>query len=75
MLKEDIGINAWTVWTLLSSKGKLSVKELCELTNSNDSFIFMTLGWLFKGNAVSFFIENDTLYAEMNNPFPEVYTQ
>jgi len=75
MLKEDININAWTVWVLLSRRGKLSINELCELTNSNNSFIFLTLGWLFKGNAVSFFVEDDTLYAELNSPMPDLEYQ
>jgi len=74
MLKEDVGINAWTVWLLLSRNGRLSINEICQMIDCNDSFVFLTLGWLLKGNIVSFSVESDdVLYVELNNPLVEAY--
>ena len=68
MLKEDIGINAWTVWLLLSRNGSLTIKEICEMTDCNDSLVFLTLGWLLKDNIVCFLIEDDnTLYVQLTS--------
>ena len=43
MIKSDIGINAGTVWQLLSEKRKLSVLELIELTGYSDSYLNLAL--------------------------------
>ncbi len=74
MLKEDVGISAWTIWVLLSRNGKLSIQEICEMTDCSDSFVFLTLGWLFRENIVCFFIENNTLYTELSGTFSETYS-
>lgn len=67
MLKQDVGMNAWTIWLLLSRNGKMSVNEICEVTECNDSFIYLTLGWLYKQDVVSFVTDGDTLYTELNH--------
>jgi hypothetical protein len=68
MLKQDVGMNAWTIWLLLSRNGKMSVDEICNVTECNDSFIYLTLGWLYKQDVISFSVEGDMLYTELNHP-------
>lgn len=66
MLKNDIGINAGAIWTLLSEKGKLSLKEIIELTNFKEYYILLALGWLSRENKISFSDKNGVLYIEIN---------
>jgi len=73
MLKKDIGINAGTIWKYLSEKGKLSIKEIEELTNYKDSFILLALGWLSRENKVQFSTNNDNLYVELSANPTEIY--
>lgn len=66
MSKDDVGTNSGTIWLLLSSKGKLSIREIGEFTNCRDSLIFLALGWLLREDKVHFIDENGVLYAELN---------
>ncbi|WP_029904653.1 winged helix-turn-helix domain-containing protein [Prevotella sp. 10(H)] len=73
MLKSDIGINAGIIWNLLAENGKLTLREIGELTNFKDSPINMALGWLSRENKIRFFSENDHLYIELNHSVSETY--
>lgn len=73
MYKNDIGINAGTIWHLLSEKGALSIRELGELTNYKEAFILFALGWLSRENKIYFFEENGTTYIELNHFASEMY--
>lgn len=65
MLKTDIGSNAGTIWQCLSEKGRLSLREIGELTNYKDSLILLSLGWLSRENKIHFSNINDNLYIEL----------
>ncbi|NDV93337.1 hypothetical protein D0T84_00185 [Dysgonomonas sp. 521] len=73
MLKKDIGINAGAIWRYLSEKGRLSIKEIEELTNYKDSFILLALGWLSRENKIKFSNDNDNLYVELISDPSEIY--
>jgi hypothetical protein len=72
MLKKDIGINAGTIWQYLSEKGRLSIKEIEELTNYKESFILLALGWLSRENKIKFSNDNN-MYIELNTNPSEIY--
>jgi hypothetical protein len=55
MYKNDIGINAGVIWHLLSHKGALSIREIGELTNYRESFMFLALGYLSRESKIRFF--------------------
>ncbi|NDW19723.1 hypothetical protein D0T53_12495 [Dysgonomonas sp. 216] len=67
MLKQDIELNAWTIWVLLSRNGKLNIKELSEQTNCSEAFIYMTLGWMLKNNAITLSLDNEILYTQLKD--------
>ncbi|MDR2949293.1 MAG: winged helix-turn-helix domain-containing protein [Dysgonomonas sp.] len=73
MLKKDIGINAGTIWRCLSEKGRLSLREIGELTSYKDSLILLALGWLSRENKILFSNINDNLYVELNFNASEIY--
>jgi hypothetical protein len=73
MSKDDVGTKSGTIWTLLSDKGKLSIREIGEFTNSRDSHIFLALGWLLRENKIRFINENGTLCAELNECGSDLY--
>jgi hypothetical protein len=73
MYKNDIGINAGVIWRLLSEKGKLSIREIGELTNFRDAFIMLSLGWLAREDKINFVETQGTLYIELIQPGMEMY--
>lgn len=73
MLRNDIGINAGTIWRLLSEKGKLSLDEICELTSYKESFVYLALGWLSKENKIRLYNENGVINAELNTNLSDIY--
>lgn len=74
MLKSDIGINAGTIWMLLSEQGKLTLKEIVELTNYKEYYILLALGWLSRENKIRFLEEKGILYIELNvHQMSEIY--
>lgn len=73
MLKKDVGNKAGTIWALLSTKGQLSIREIGELTNYKDTYIFLILGWLLREDKISFLDRNGVLYAQLNSTFVEKY--
>ena len=73
MYKNDICINAVNIWHLLSENGTLSVKEITEMTNYQEEFLFMALGWLACENKISFFEKNGMIHAELSYVKSEMY--
>lgn len=73
MLKKDIGIDAGTIWRYLSEKGKLSIKEIAELTNYKEALILLALGWLSRENKIQFSTHNENLYVELSADPTEIY--
>ncbi|MDR0507352.1 MAG: winged helix-turn-helix domain-containing protein [Dysgonamonadaceae bacterium] len=73
MLENNIGINAGTIWCLLSRKNALSIREIGEYTNFRESFIYYALGWLARENKIRFFEKEGAVYVELTNSMPEIY--
>jgi hypothetical protein len=65
MYRIDAGINAGVIWSLLSDKGALSIREIGELTNYRESFIYLSLGWLLREDKIRFFEKNGAVYVEL----------
>ena len=73
MYKNDIGINAGTIWHLLSEKRELSIREIGELTNFREPFIYLALGWLSRENKIRFYEKNGVVYVGLDNITSEMY--
>lgn len=73
MIKNDIGINAGTIWQLLSEKGELSVNEITELTGYKESYALLALGWLARENKIQLSDNNGILHVALNRPFSESF--
>ena len=73
MYKNDIGINAGVIWHLLSEKGELSIREIGELTNFQETFIYLALGWLSREDKIYFFEKNGVVYVVLNRIASEMY--
>jgi hypothetical protein len=73
MYKNDIGINAGTIWNLLSVKGALSIREIGELTGYRELFIFLSLGWLLRENKIRFFEKSGLLHVELSHSISDMY--
>lgn len=73
MYTNDIRINAGVIWQLLSEKGKLSIREIGELTHFRESFIYFALGWLSKENKICFIEKEGMLYIELKQRVSEFY--
>lgn len=73
MIKNDIRINAGIIWSLLSEKGELSIREIGEYTNYAGPMIHLTLGWLAQENKIRFSEKNDALYVGLTSNFSETY--
>ena len=46
MLKKEIGLDAGVVWQLLFDRGRLSLREIGELSSLSDKRILLAIGWL-----------------------------
>lgn len=73
MLKQDIGSNAGDVYTLLSQKGKLSIRKIGELTYKRESEIFLSLGWLLRENKIKIMEQNGELIFEILFTTSDIY--
>ncbi len=73
MLKQDIGINAGTIWHLLSKKGKLTLREIGELTNYKDTLILLALGWLSREDKIEFSEKNEVIYIKLKSFLSDIY--
>ena len=73
MYKNDIGINAGVIWHLLSEKGELSIREIGELTNFREPFIYLALGWLSREDKVRFLEKNGMVYIGLNQNTSDFY--
>ena len=73
MTKNDVGTNAGAIWMLLSRKEKMTIREIGELTNCKDTFIYLVLGWLLREDKICFVDKNGILYAQLKSSFVETY--
>jgi hypothetical protein len=73
MIRNDIGIDAGTIWYLLSEKGALNVREIGEYTNFREAIIYYALGWLARENKIRFFEKGNSMYVELTHGHTEMY--
>lgn len=73
MMENEIGVNAGIVYSLLSQKGKLSLRKIGELTRCRECVIFMTLGWLLRENKISVTEKNGEWSFEIIEQLSEIY--
>ncbi len=63
-MKEKIGNNAGSVWTVLNAAGgRKSLKDVKKLTKLTDKDLYAALGWLARENKVVFFEEDEIFVA------------
>ncbi|KAA6301832.1 MAG: hypothetical protein EZS26_001995 [Candidatus Ordinivivax streblomastigis] len=53
-MKEKIGIDAGSVWSVLSESGAKSLKELKKLAKLTEKDLYAALGWLAREGKLSF---------------------
>lgn len=73
MLKNDIGINAGTIWVLLEKHGRLSIREIGELTGYKEMLIVLSLGWLARENKITFLETEGGMAIELSHTSPEMF--
>lgn len=73
MLRTDVGINAGNILMLLTQRGRLTMREIGEVTNCRDMAISLAIGWLLREDKVYIIENNGRLYFELNNPANEIY--
>lgn len=61
-MKEKIGNNAGSVWTVLSAGGgRKSLKDIKKLTKLTDKDLYAALGWLAREDKIAF-VEEDEIF-------------
>lgn len=73
MIKNDVGFYAGDVYTLLSEKGRLSIRKIGELTQRRDSHIFLSIGWLLRENKIIALERDGELFFEINISLSNIY--
>lgn len=74
MYKNDIGINAGTIWHLLADKDAVSIPQICEHTNYGEASVMLALGWLSREDKIRFLDKQGVVYIELNKyPISEMY--
>lgn len=73
MIKNDVGLNAGDVFSLLSQHGRLSLKKIGELTQTRKPQLFLTLGWLLREDKIFASELNGEWYFELNFALNEIY--
>ncbi len=65
-MKEKIGNNAGSVWTVLNAAGgRKSLKEVKKLTKLTEKDLYAALGWLAREDKVVF-IEEDEIFVALS---------
>lgn len=65
MLKKEIGLDAGVVWQLLFDRGRLSLREIGELSSLSDKRILLAIGWLARENKVILTENENQFYVEL----------
>ena len=65
-MKEKIGNNAGSVWTVLNAAGgRKSLKEVKKLTKLTEKDLYAALGWLSREDKIVF-IEEDEIFVALS---------
>lgn len=62
MEKEKIGENSGKVWRVLNEMKKISIHELCTLTNLAKEDAMLAIGWLARENCIFIEKREDTIF-------------
>ncbi|MFV0419209.1 MAG: winged helix-turn-helix domain-containing protein [Dysgonomonas sp.] len=73
MLTNDIGLNAGTIWNLLSQREYMTVREIGELTHFKETLIMLSLGWLSRENKITFLNTDGTLKIRIKEVITDIY--
>ncbi len=73
MIKNEVGTNAGDVYSLLSQKGKLSLRKIGELTRMRESLIYLSLGWLLRENKIQIVEQNGEFVFELKESLSNIY--
>ena len=74
MYLHEIGTSAGVIWKLLAEhQGRMTMREIANMTDFNEGFLLMGIGWLARENKVNFYEENKALFVQLNNYAPEMY--
>ena len=64
MLKFEIGSNAGNILGLLTEKGRMSLREIGEVTHYKDISISLAIGWLLREGKIVIHNVNGKLFFE-----------
>ncbi|MDH6303622.1 hypothetical protein M2459_000444 [Parabacteroides sp. PF5-5] len=73
MIKNEIGLSAGDLYSLLSQKGSLSLRKIGELTRNKESVIYLTIGWLLRENKISVIEQNGEWVFELKESLSNIY--
>jgi len=73
MNKEDVEKRARMIDSLLYQKGKLTIKQICQLLNETSYLIILSLGLLIKEGKILIYEINDELIVESTYSFSNMY--
>lgn len=73
MMKNEIGLNAGNILDLLNEKGRLSLRQIGEITHYKDISITMAIGWLLREGKVSVHSDDGKLYFDLSKSVSEIY--
>lgn len=73
MMTRDIKINANVIWSVLSEKESVTIREISELTNFKESLILLALGWLAKENKITFSDRDGVLEVSLKSVLTDIY--
>ncbi|NDV68208.1 winged helix-turn-helix domain-containing protein [Dysgonomonas sp. 25] len=71
--KNEIGFNAGNILNLLTIRGRLSLRQIGEMTHYKDVSITMAIGWLLREGKVLVYNEDGKLYFDLNRSVSEIY--
>lgn len=73
MIKKNVGSDAGSVYSLLSQKGRLSLRKIGEITHKREAAIFLSLGWLLRENKIHVYEEEGEWFFEIKATMSELY--
>jgi len=73
MIKNNIGFYAGDIYSLLSQRGKMTIRKIGELTHQQESSIFLSIGWLLRENKLSVTENDGEWFFEITANLSEIY--
>lgn len=73
MIKNDIEINAETIYHLLLDNCEWSIRQIEEITGYEERMIILAIGWLAKEDKIRFFEKDETIHIELAHRHSEMF--